>query len=68
MLIYLQDMIGIHTNTILLIAFTLFSVGHLNKTRAQSKINFQSSFSQTKNDDHVAEWDFYLSNVDEKLS
>lgn len=57
-----------NTKTILFIGLILISMGLFNKLFGQSKINSLTSVSITKTDGHKEEWDFYLSNIDDKLS
>lgn len=59
---------GLHTNILLFVAFTLISSGQFYNIFGQSSTKYQTSFSQAKSNEPRAEWDFYLSNVDNKLS
>lgn len=56
------------TNTILFIGLTVISMGLFNKLLGQSKTNPTTSVSPTKSEGYKEEWDFYFSNVDDKLS
>ncbi|MEO7314395.1 MAG: DUF695 domain-containing protein [Ginsengibacter sp.] len=59
---------GIQTITIFFIGLTIILLSPCSKTIGQSLSNFKSTFLQIKTDDHIAEWDFYFSNVDDKPS
>ena len=59
---------GLHANILALIALTLISSGQFYNIFGQTQTKFQTVISQAKTDDHMPEWDFYLSNVDNKLS
>ena len=59
---------GIQTNIILFIGLTIISIGLFSKTFGQSQTKLQTTISETKADDHKQEWDYYFSNVDNKLS
>lgn len=59
---------GLHTNILIVIGLTLISLGQFYKIYGQSQTKFQARISQTTTVDHIPEWDFYFSNVDNKLS
>ncbi len=59
---------GLHANILILVALTLISSGQFYNIFGQSPAKFQTFISHAKTDDHMPEWDFYLSNVDNKLS
>jgi uncharacterized protein (TIGR01619 family) len=59
---------GLQTNTIIFIGFFLLLSGQFYKVSGQSQAKFQTNVTPVKTDDHQPEWDFYLSNVDEKMS
>ena len=59
---------GLHTNVIILVGIILISSGQLNKVAGQSQTKSQTTISHLATADHKPEWDFYLSNVDNKLS
>ena len=58
----------LQTNRLLLIAFTLVLAGILNKSYGQSQTKIQTTFASKGMEDYKSEWDFYVSNVDNKLS
>ena len=59
---------GLQTGIILLTGFTLLFSGQFNKALGQPQTNFLTTVSPSDTDDYTAEWDFYFSNVDNKLS
>ena len=61
-------MIKLQTTTILFIGLTLVSMGLFNKLFGQTKINASTSVSPTTSGGHNEDWDFYFSNVNDKLS
>lgn len=54
--------------TIIIIFTVVLLSGQLSIVSGQSQAKFQTTVSPVKTDDHKPEWDFYLSNVDEKMS
>ncbi len=59
---------GLHISLIIFIGLTLIALGPFNKALGQPQTKFQTTISETTTDDHTGEWDFYFSNVDNKLS
>lgn len=59
---------GIQTGILLFVGLTLVLAGVYNKVLGQPQTIIQTTISQTATDDHKPEWDFYFSNVDNKLS
>ena len=54
--------------TILFLGLTLITMGLFTKFFGQTQNKHPASVSQTKTGGHKEEWDFYFSNVDDKLS
>ena len=59
---------GIQRMITLFTGLTLFILSPYSMTFGQSQVNFRSNFLEIKTDAHIAEWDFYYSNVDDKPS
>ena len=59
---------AIQADIILFIALTLIPLSPFSKIFGQSQTDFPPPISQSKTDNHMPEWDYYFSNVDDKLS